>query len=313
MTSKLRARLSELNSWFFRYVASKRAVGIVFATVLLFGVGNASAEYQGATYSQEPVSTTEPSPTPDPSPSQEAGITPPGGGGGNINNEVVVVNTVDGRSADRARVGVARVTGHVANNQNAAAATSSCSDCRTVAVAAQAVIIQRTDATTISPRNYAIAINQSCVRCETFAAAYQYVFTTDGLVRFSAGAEQKLAGFEGQIRQVAGDGSLSFPEMEAKIDGIVAKMWSLVASELEAVGVQGSGRALKDTDRATEQTGDPSPTPSPSASPSASPSPSGSASPSPSGEPTPNTAKDEPDSEGASPTATVTASPSPKA
>jgi len=308
MTSKLRTRLSELNSWFFRYVASKRAAGIVFATVLLFGVGNASAEYQGATYSQEPVSTTEPSPTPDPSPSQEAGITPPGGGGGNVNNEVVVINTVDGRHAHRAGVGVARVTGHVANNQNAAAATSSCSDCRTVAVAAQAVIIQRTDATTISPRNYAIAINQSCVRCETFAAAYQYVFTTDGLVRFSVGAQQKLAGYEGQIRQVAGDGSLSFPEMEAKIDGIVAQMWSLVKSELEAVGVQGTGRALKDTDKATEPTGDPSPTPSPSASPNTSPSPTSTASPSPTssaspsptsaspapnGEPTPNAEEEE--------------------
>lgn len=264
---------SELKPSFSKLLASKRAWGIVVATVMVFGVGNASAEFDAGS-SGGAVATSEVSPSPEASPTEQAGITPPNGGGGNINNEVVVLNTVDGRSVHRAGFGVARVTGHEAQNQNAAAATSSCSDCRTVAVAAQAVLIQRTDASNISPKNYAIALNQNCVRCETFAAAYQYVFTTDGLVRFSSQAEQKLASLQGQIRAVAGDESLSFPEMEAKIDGLVEKMWALVTSELEAVGVRGSGRAVKDTDEATEDTGDPSPSPSPSESPSASPTPS---------------------------------------
>lgn len=290
----------EIKTFLLKLVASKRAMGVALATVLLFGVGNASAEFNAGTSSEEPAATTGASQTPDPSPTEEAGITPAGGGGGNINNEVVVINTVDGRAAHRAGFGVARVTGDNANNQNAAAATSSCSDCRTVAVAAQAVIIQRTDASNISPKNYAIALNRSCMRCETFAAAYQYVFTTDGLVRFSAGAEQKLAGLQGQIRAVAGDEDLSFPDMEAKIDALVESMWSLVRSELEAVGVQGVGRAAKDTDETTEDTGDPSPSPSPSKSPS--PSPSGS----PTGSPTTNSGAE------ASPTPTKSTSPSPQ-
>ena len=260
-----------------KLATSKRAIGMALAAVMLLGVGNASAEFEPTT-TQEPVPTdTAASPTPSPSPS-EPGPPDGAGGGGNVNNEVVVINTVDGRAADRAGFGVARVVGSDVHNQNAAAATSSCDDCRTVAVAAQAVIIQRTDATTIAPKNFAIAINQSCTSCETFAAAYQYVFTTDGLVRFDAGLAQKLSGLQGQIRAVAGNESLSFPEMEARIDGLVEQMWSLVRSELVAVGVQGTGRGTKDTDKTTEDTGgpSPSPSPSPSESPSASPTPTAS-------------------------------------
>lgn len=253
-----------------KVLASKRPVGLALAIVLLMGVGNASAEFQPETISGTQEAAAEVSPSPSPDASEEDGITPPGGGGGNINNKVVVTNTVDGRSAHRAGVGVARVTDLEARNQNAAAATSSCSDCRTVAVAAQAVIVQRTNASTIAPQNYAIALNQNCVRCETFAAAYQYVFTTDGLVRFTEGAQQKLAGFEQQIKAVAAEEDLSFSAMEAKIDALVEEMWALVKTELEAVGVKGAGRAVKDTDETTEDAGNPSPspTPSPSESPS---------------------------------------------
>ncbi len=258
---------------FLLEMMAKRAAVVALAMMMLIGVGTARADFDTNYSADQPDSQQAPveeSPTPEPSSIPDGGIVPAGGGGGNINNEVVVMNTVDGRSAHRAGFGVARVTGRESHNQNAAAATSSCDDCRTVAVAAQVVIIQRTNATVISPRNYAIALNAECSRCETFAAAYQYVFTTDGLVRFSAGAEQKLSGLQSQIRSVAGNEELSFPEMEAKIDALVDQMWALARSELEAVGVQGTGRPSKDTDR--KETGDVSPSPSPTPTASATPS-----------------------------------------
>lgn len=203
------------------------------------------------------------------------GIIPGGGGGGNVNNEVVVTNTVDGRFAHRSGSGVALVTGDTAENQNAAAATSSCSDCRTVAVATQIVLVQRTDASTISPRNIAIALNVGCVRCETFAAAYQYVVTTDGLVRFTPAARQQMAAIEGQIRDLAGTDGLAFPDLEAQIDVLVEQLWALVDEELVRVGVPGEGNAYKDTDQALNDaspTASPTETASPSAEPSSSPS-----------------------------------------
>jgi hypothetical protein len=257
---------------FLTQVMTRRALMVAIALVLLIGAGSARADFDPNYTSASPETATEASPSPEPSPSpEEGGITPPEGGGGNVNNEVVVINTVDNRAASRAGFGVARVTGTEARNQNAAAATSSCDDCRTVAVAAQVVIIQRTNATVIAPRNYAIAINAECVRCETFAAAYQYVFTTDGLVRFDAGAQQKLAGVQEQIRNLAANEDLPFPEMEAKIDALVERMWSIARNELEAAGVQGTGKPSKDTDAKTS--GGASPSPSPSAEPSESPSP----------------------------------------
>jgi cell division septation protein DedD len=267
-----------------KLMASKRAAALALSFVLILGVGSASAEFQPT---GDPAAsgdiTADASPSPQPSQSPEAlqtdGIVPAGGGGGNVNNEVVVINTVDSRFAHRARVGFARVTGQEAHNQNAAAATSSCNDCRTVAVAAQAVVVQRTDASDISPRNFAVAVNADCVRCETFAAAYQLVFTTDGLVRFAPGAEQKMAELEGRIRSVAGNEGLSFAELEARIDALVEQTWAVVKTELESVGMQGTGRPSKDTGQKTTGGESPSPSPSPSESTSPSPSPDASESP----------------------------------
>jgi putative peptide zinc metalloprotease protein len=269
---------------FLKSVASKRVAALTLAFVLILGIGSASAEFQPTGDPTTSGEVTQASPSPEVSPEPEAslsaeGVVPPNGGGGNVNNEVVVINTVDSRFAHRAGVGFARVTGREAHNQNAAAATSSCNDCRTVAVAAQAVVVQRTDASDISPRNFAVAINADCVRCETFAAAYQLVFTTDGLVRFAPGAEQRMAALEGEIRAVAGNEELSFSELEARIDALVEETWAVVKGELEAVGMQGTGRPSKDTDEKT--TGDESPSPSPSPSESTSPSPSPDASESP--------------------------------
>ena len=179
-----------------KLMASKRLIALTLVLVLLMGVGNASADFE-PTGTDPAVGTTEATPSPEPPPSEDPGNAEGAGGGGNVNHEVVVINTVDGRAASRAGVGVARVVGEDVHNQNAAAATSSCNDCRTVAVAAQAVIIQRTDATTIAPKNVAVAINAECVRCETFAAAYQFVFTTDGIVRFDVWRFEKELGEPG--------------------------------------------------------------------------------------------------------------------
>ncbi len=230
-------------------------------TLLAFGIGHASATLSPDTSSDAPTGSTDGSTLL--ATQGGDGITPPNGGGGNLNNEVVVRNTVDGHFANRAGFGIARVTGDVAENQNAAAATSSCTDCRTVAVAVQIVLIQRTDASVISPRNIAIALNVGCQRCDTFAAAYQYVVTTDGLVRFTPGAQQRLAELQGQIRTLAATDGVPFPELEAQIDALVEQMWAIVDEDLVQIGVHGTGEASKDTDAAL---GDDEATPEPTTS-----------------------------------------------
>jgi len=238
---------------------SRTTIILVLLTLLLGGVSIARATGDGTTDTTSDTTTESGTTTSE----SNGGITPEGGGGGNVNNEVVVLNTVDGRFANRAGFGTARVTGDTAENQNAAAATSSCSDCRTVAVAVQIVLIQRTDASNISPSNVAVAINNNCLRCDTFAAAYQYVITTDGLVRFTPEGEQQLSALQDEIRALAATDGVPFPELEAQIDARVEQMWAVVDSELAKVGKFGRGNTAKDTDAATEDS-----TPSPTASPS---------------------------------------------
>ena len=241
-----------------RSITRALAFGALIA-LMAFGIGNA-----GATL--DPITSPDASPTGSSTLATEStgGITPLGGGGGNVNNEVVVRNTVDGHFAQRAGLGIARVTGDVVENQNAAAATSSCSDCRTVAVAVQIVLIQRTDASVVSPRNLAIALNVGCQRCDTFAAAYQYAVTTDGLVRFTPGAQQQLAALESQIRSLTATDGVPFPDLEAQIDAVVEQMWAIVDQDLVQVGVRGTGQAFEDTDVAL---GDDGATPQPTSSP----------------------------------------------
>ena len=191
-----------------------------------------------------------------------SGVTAEGGGGGTVNNEVVVINLHDGRFVSRTGFGTARVTGESAYNQNAAAAVSSCIDCRTVAVAIQIVLIQRTDASTIAPTNYAIALNQSCTGCETFATAYQYVVTTDGIVHFTAEGNRRLAELEKEIRDLAGTDGIPLTELNAQINSLVQEMWSVVDNELVLAGANGTRTGSQDVAMAIDS---PTATPTPTA------------------------------------------------
>lgn len=293
-----------------REQSQQRALVALVAVLALLLGGIASATTEPGGTDTDASSTTSPIAT-GAAETGVGGITTGGGGGGNVNNEVVVINTVDGRFANRAGFGTARVTGDEAENQNAAAATSSCTDCRTVAVAVQIVLIERNDASVISPRNFAIAINNQCLRCQTFAAAYQYVITTDGLVRFTPAGQQRLAELQRQIRALAATDGIEFPVLEAQIDDLVEQMWSVVDNELVMAGVPADATPYQDSDTATEDaTASPSPvesgiveaSPSPEAShtgsassetpqepgDSPSPTPSPSTGPSPTNEPSPS-------------------------
>lgn len=63
----------------------------------------------------------------------------------------------------------------------ARADSTDCTDCRTVAVAVQAVLVKGSPHTS-APTNAALAINENCLRCTTYAFAYQYVVSTEDRV-----------------------------------------------------------------------------------------------------------------------------------
>lgn len=99
----------------------------------------------------------------------------PGGGPANI---VTVVNRSDGRFMARGKADLKRIKGPTVAPVNSARATSTCTDCQSVAVALQVVLYQQ-GARVVTPENSAIAINERCTRCRTVALAFQYVIPVD--------------------------------------------------------------------------------------------------------------------------------------
>ena len=189
-------------------------------------------------------------------------------------NTVVLINSVDGRSFERAATSIQRPLGDVVDNENAATAFSRCSHCRTVAVAVQVVLVMG-NPSTVAPRNYAIAWNQDCSDCYSMAAAYQYVIATDGVVHFTAEGETQISAIRRQIDDVAGSGA-SFNEIASQLDDLTSRLWGLVDQELVYAGVPFSASPHRriSIDISNGGTASPSPsssgtTPSPSSSPSA--------------------------------------------
>ncbi len=84
----------------------------------------------------------------------------------------------------------------------ARADSTDCTDCRTVAVAVQAVLVKGSPHTA-SPTNAAIAINENCLRCTTYAFAYQYVVATDSRVVLTRRGRRAIATIRERIDTAA--------------------------------------------------------------------------------------------------------------
>ncbi|MBI2755608.1 MAG: hypothetical protein HYX52_02760 [Chloroflexi bacterium] len=97
---------------------------------------------------------------------------------GKGNNVVQVSNKQDGRFRARGNVDFTAVRGEEVTSQNVAEAESSCTDCQSIAVAAQ-IVVYRRGASRIVPQNRAVALNTNCTRCVTVARAIQYVIPVD--------------------------------------------------------------------------------------------------------------------------------------
>ena len=85
-------------------------------------------------------------------------------------NAAVAINTKDGSSLFKFAFAVRHVLNGVVDEQNGAAAYASCTSCQTTAIAIEIVLVEG-PATTVAPVNVALAVNQGCTLCDTFASA----------------------------------------------------------------------------------------------------------------------------------------------
>lgn len=214
--------------------------------------------------------------------------TAPDGGNGD-DNVAVAVNRTDGRDAYALRLKVVITNDERVDAGNAAVAVSSCSDCRTVAVALEGVLLTG-NPEVVSPQNIALAINQGCSGCETLAAAYQTVISTGGRVRMTGAGRAAIGNLRRQLNTLR-TRDLPFAELVAEIDRIADEFAAVLRTGVVPIGRPSSPSPSAAADAASSA--EPAAVPSPDGSPTAdqpvqSPSPDSAGSPSPEPSPEPS-------------------------
>ena len=159
---------------------------------------------------------------------------------GGDDNAAVAVNTQDGGSVFRLAFSVRQVSNGVVDQTNAAYALASCTDCQTVALAFQVVLV-RGGAEVVVPENTAVAYNEQCVECLTYASATQIVLGVDGPVRFTSDGRQRLADLYRSLQdleeQVA---TMSASELHGAVTAAKEELIAILSEELVPAGASGS-------------------------------------------------------------------------
>jgi putative peptide zinc metalloprotease protein len=148
---------------------------------------------------------------------------PPGAG----DNQALAVNTTDGSVTYDVSFSLVWADGSTALNKNEAYAFASCTDCRTVAVAFQVVLVAG-QVDVVVPQNLSGALNYGCVRCVTQALASQLVVSVPGALTDAQNAQlaavwKQLQAFGAHIQDVPlAELQSRLADFEQQILGIVA-------------------------------------------------------------------------------------------
>ena len=170
-------------------------------------------------------------------------------------NVAAEINTKDNSNVFDLSFNIRRVMAGAVDIDNAAVAVGNCSDCRTIAVAIQIVLIF-SDPDVVTTDNLALALNVECTSCETMALAYQYVLTTDGPVHFTGEGNRAIQDILKQIAEIGSNEELALEEIDAQIGALVDQLYGVVDTELVAAGQPATET---ETQEATD-TGTPAPT-----------------------------------------------------
>ena len=156
-------------------------------------------------------------------------------------NAAVAINTKDGSSIFKFAFAIKRVAGDVVDQTNGAVAYASCTQCQTVAIAIEIVLVTG-DPSVVTPTNIAIAINDQCDLCITVADAYQFVLGTGGNVHFSPHGMQELRRIVNEIRDL-GKQNLTATEIQARLETLVSQLRDVLVTELVAAGSSSGSNA----------------------------------------------------------------------
>ena len=146
-------------------------------------------------------------------------------------NTAIAENTKDGKSVFKLAFSVKKVTGDV-DATNTAVAYSSCTDCKTVAVAIQVVLVSG-DVGDVTPQNVAIAINYDCTECETLARAFQFVYGDGQELEFTKEGKARLHDLRKRFHDLKQRDDLTLAQLAAEINAIAREVANVVTTETE--------------------------------------------------------------------------------
>jgi putative peptide zinc metalloprotease protein len=194
---------------------------------------------------------------------------------GNGDDNVAVAIGRDGKSVWAIRLKVVMVSSDVVDSGNAAVAAASCTDCQTVAIAIEGVLVTG-DAEVVEPVNVALALNEGCENCQTLAEAYQSVIGTGGRVRITGEGRRTIADLRHQLEALRRSG-LSLEQIAAEVDRIAGEFTQVLRTQIVPIGPQpvdasASPAASPSSESSTQPTAEPSTEPTVSPTPSATPS-----------------------------------------
>ena len=148
-------------------------------------------------------------------------------------NVAVAVNTQDGATVFRLAFSIRKVANGVVDQTNTAVALASCTDCQTIALAFQVVLV-RGDTDVAVPVNQALAYNEQCVACVTYASATQIVLGFDGNVRFTSDGYRRLTALQKTLRELEDRAAeLSLVELNAEVQAAKAELIDILATQTE--------------------------------------------------------------------------------
>ena len=198
---------------------------VVALTVLALG-GLAVADGNVPLLTSAPADTT--------STTTNATTSPATGTNNGSNNVAAAVNTSNGKSVFALRLKIVQTDSSTVDATNAAVAAASCSDCQTVAIALEAVLVAGSP-TTYDPTNIALAINSGCTNCQTLATAYQDVVQHDTRVRISGKGRQQIAAIRQDLQSLRNSG-LDITAIQQRVNEDAAAFLSVLENDVIPIG-----------------------------------------------------------------------------
>jgi putative peptide zinc metalloprotease protein len=179
-----------------------------------------------------------------------AGAFADGDGGRSGDNAAVAINTKNDSSRFRFAYDLERESGDVVDNENVAFAYASCERCRTTAIAVQIVLVSSSPST-VTPKNFAVALNENCSLCETFASSFQFVVgVEDESVRFTKEGKTELHRILTAFRDLKRE-TYTLPEFHARTGALADEIRTVLRTQL-APKAEGGDDPDVDVDEETD-------------------------------------------------------------